>query len=215
MKKFIVYGLFCPFTDNLHYIGKSSSYMTRPQQHLTKSHSDKINEWVTHLKMYGYSPIIKIFADCDDENQLQELEKQYISNAIKDGCFLLNEQQNSTTHIMRQRKPPLNDNYIIDVNTSISDLGKYLKIIRIYSDLTQQQLSEKCGVSLGTIKNLSQGNNTIGIDKLCKILDVLDFEISIQKKNLSFTEVFVEPQTPDIIIPYRKRVRNKNVAIKG
>jgi hypothetical protein len=24
MNKYLIYGLYCPFTDNLHYIGKSS-----------------------------------------------------------------------------------------------------------------------------------------------------------------------------------------------
>jgi DNA-binding transcriptional regulator YiaG len=159
MKKFIIYGLFCPFTDNLHYIGKSTSYMTRPQQHLTKSHSDKINEWVAHLKTFGYTPIIKILTDCDDENELRSLESQYISNSIKDGCYLLNEQQNSTTHIMSQRKPQLNDSYILDKNTTLFELGEYLRIIRISANLTQQQLSEKCGVSVGTIKHISKNTS--------------------------------------------------------
>ena len=40
--KYLIYGLFCPITDELHYVGKSSNYLLRPLQHLTDSHSEKI-----------------------------------------------------------------------------------------------------------------------------------------------------------------------------
>ena len=44
--KRLIYCLKCPFTKEIHYVGKSSSGMIRPLSHLNKSHSDKINEWV-------------------------------------------------------------------------------------------------------------------------------------------------------------------------
>jgi hypothetical protein len=63
MQQYIIYGLYCPFTDNIHYIGKSTVGMLRPLSHMTKSHSTKINEWVSQLKVLGYKPIIKILEE--------------------------------------------------------------------------------------------------------------------------------------------------------
>ncbi len=209
MKKYIIYGLFCPFTDNLHYIGKSTSYMTRPQQHLTESHSEKIQEWVNHLKLFGYTPVIKILADCDDESKLKELESEYIAKHIKEGCYLLNKQENTSIHIMKQRRPPISDSFTIENDASLISLGKYLKIARINSNLTQQELGKKSNTSVGTVKIVEAGKCAIGVDNLRKLLDTLGYNICIQKKDLSFTEVFIgrenESTAPN---QYRSRVRH-------
>ena len=87
MKKLLIYGLYCPFTDELHYIGKSSRSMTRPLEHFTKSHSDKINEWVSQLKFLSYKPVVKILEECK-ENELDNKKKDWIKKSKEDGCYL-------------------------------------------------------------------------------------------------------------------------------
>ncbi len=39
-------GYIVLFTDNLHYVGKSTVGMSRPMQHMALYHSEKINVWV-------------------------------------------------------------------------------------------------------------------------------------------------------------------------
>ena len=68
MNNFIIYGLYCPITNDLHYVGKSSVGLIRPLTHLTQSHSDKINEWVSQLKFLGHAPVIKILEVCTENN---------------------------------------------------------------------------------------------------------------------------------------------------
>jgi len=63
--------------------------MVRPLTHLTKSHSDKINEWVHSLKFLGYRPIIKILEECTAEN-IDSREAEWIKKSIEDGYYLLN-----------------------------------------------------------------------------------------------------------------------------
>lgn len=207
MKKFIIYGLFCPFTDNLHYVGKSSSYMTRPQEHLTKSHSEKINEWVAHLKTFGYAPIIKILADCDSEDELRSLESKYISNAIRDGAYLLNNQQNTAVHIMSSKRPSVSNSFTLQGDLPLMELGKYLKIARIEADLTQEELAKKSKISILSLQLIETGKCSTGVRKLYQILNALNLELCVQKKDLFFTEVVVEPisnTTP--VQNYRQRV---------
>lgn len=56
----IIYALKCPFTEEVHYVGKSTSGIVRPLTHMSKSNSDKINEWVISLKAIGSKPEIQI-----------------------------------------------------------------------------------------------------------------------------------------------------------
>lgn len=49
MNKNIIYGLRDPRNDVYQYIGKSTIGESRPLQHLTKSHSSNVNNWVKEL----------------------------------------------------------------------------------------------------------------------------------------------------------------------
>ena len=56
----IVYGLRDPRNDVYQYIGKSTVGEKRPLQHLTKSHSDTVNEWVKLLEDQWLYPQIDV-----------------------------------------------------------------------------------------------------------------------------------------------------------
>ncbi|EBK2972091.1 helix-turn-helix transcriptional regulator [Salmonella enterica] len=45
-----------------------------------------------------------------------------------------------------------------------------MKAIRLAEGMTQKELSELTGISLGTIKNYESGQNTVGIQVLQRIL---------------------------------------------
>ena len=174
MKKYIVYGLYCPFSNKLHYIGKSSSYMIRPLQHLNDSHSEKINEWVQQLKFLNYKPIIKILEECTEEN-FDEKEKEWIKKSIHEGHYLLNVAHNHAEEIISQKE------YEIE-NVDMLLIGKTIKEARIDAELTQGALSEKAGIDRTTLYRIERGNKQITIKNLKSVLNALGFEMIIRKK---------------------------------
>ena len=57
----------------------------------------------------------------------------------------------------------------------IDSLGKLVRDYRIEFPLTQQELAEKCGLSLRTIQNLESGKD-IRLDSFIKVLMVLGLD---------------------------------------
>jgi len=179
MDKYIIYGLYCPFTNKLHYVGKSSHGMTRPLQHLNKSHSEKIGEWVIQLKFIGYKPIVKILEECN-ENNVDEKEKIWIQKAIDEGQYLLNITHNNTLTILKQKEYENED-------TDILIIGKTIKDARVNLGFTQNNLSEMAGIDRSTLYRIERGNKQITIKNLKEILRVLDYELIIKSKNTNET----------------------------
>jgi DNA-binding XRE family transcriptional regulator len=173
--KYIIYGLFCPFLDKVHYVGKSTTYMIRPLSHMTKSHSDKINEWVYNLKILGYKPIIKILENCTEKN-LDDREKFWIDKYNQEGAYLLNKTYNNVLNIINQ--PPYQDNKII-----IKKLGSEIKKIRISKGIQQTKLSKVINISRNTLILIENGNGGISLNNLIKVLNGLNLELTIQFKN--------------------------------
>ena len=58
--KNIIYGLRDPRNDVYQYIGKSTVGSKRALQHLIKSHSEKVNEWVANLNENWLYPLVDI-----------------------------------------------------------------------------------------------------------------------------------------------------------
>jgi hypothetical protein len=87
--QYLIYGLYCPITDNLHYVGKSSTYLTRPLQHMSRSHSHKIREWVKQLKELGHIPIIKVLEYVINPDELDSRERYWIERSKNEGCYSL------------------------------------------------------------------------------------------------------------------------------
>lgn len=174
MSKYLIYGLYCPFSNNLHYVGKSSSYMTRPTQHLNESHSDKIKEWVQQLKFLGYKPIIKILEECTEDN-FDEKEKEWIKKSTDEGCYLLNIVYNSANKIISQKE------YEIE-NLDMLLIGKTIKEARINAQITQETLAKMAGIDRSTLFRIERGNKQVEIKKLKGVLNALGFEMIIRKK---------------------------------
>jgi hypothetical protein len=92
-KKNIIYGLTCPDTGIIRYIGKSSTGFARPKQHASKSSLIGIshkNNWVKSLimnnKIYG----IKVIEECDTKEILNEREIYWIKFYKDKGANLTN-----------------------------------------------------------------------------------------------------------------------------
>lgn len=173
MTKYLIYGLYCPFTDNIHYVGKSSSYMTRPASHLTKSHSEKIQEWVEHLKLLGYKPVVKILEECSSSN-LDERELYWIDKCKKDGAYLLNVSHNSTSSILMGL--PVNDGILL------KKLGDSIKRVRKEQGITQDELSKAANIGRNTLFLMESGNGGVAIKYIMKVLALLNLELNVQTK---------------------------------
>jgi len=174
MNKYIIYGLYCPFTDSLHYVGKSSSYMIRPTQHLTESHSEKINEWVSQLKFLGHKPIIRILEECTETN-IDERELAWIKKSADEGCYLLNTVHNHTNKILLQREYELE-------NVDVLTIGKMINEARISAKLTGIELSQMAGIHRQTLRSIENGDTKVSIGNLKGVLNILGYDIIIRKK---------------------------------
>lgn len=60
-----------------------------------------------------------------------------------------------------------------------SGIAKELKKLRIENDYTQDDVSVKSGVNIGTIVRYEQGTVTANLDKLCKILNIYNIDLHI------------------------------------
>lgn len=68
--------------------------------------------------------------------------------------------------------------------------GKILREFRIKSGLTQEQLSEKLGISLKYISRIENGNNGVKTQTLIRYMDILGIT-----PNLLYQEFITNPET--------------------
>ncbi len=172
MDKNIIYGLFCPITNDLHYVGKSTIGLLRPLDHMTHSHSEKINDWVVQLKYLGYIPIIKILEVCTDEN-IDEREIYWIKKSITEGCYLLNK-----AHNVRLLKGEYDK-----ANSTTYKIGNIIKTTRVNLDISADELSRKANISRPTLVSIEKGIPSTKISNIIKVLNVLGLNLFINRIN--------------------------------
>lgn len=177
MRKYLIYGLYCPFTDELHYVGKSTCGMVRPLEHLTKSHSEKINEWVAQLKRIGYVPIIKVLEECNEEN-IDDRELFWIKESKNNGCYLLNVMHNRSGGILTKKEYAAENIFYY----KISDI---IKQTRLSLDLSSERVSSLAGISRPTLVTIERSLEKTTLHNVKKVLDVLGLEIEIKTKDNS------------------------------
>lgn len=93
--RLLVYGLQDPITGFLRYVGKSSSGLKRPAQHLRDYKYPRyakryVYKWIKSLIDKGFKPDIVILDECDSQDSLNESEIFYISYLKAIGCPLTN-----------------------------------------------------------------------------------------------------------------------------
>jgi DNA-binding XRE family transcriptional regulator len=179
--KNIIYGLKDPRNDVFQYIGKSTIGDKRALQHLTKSHSDKVNEWIETLNNNWQYPIVEIIEEVTDINDLIEREKYYINYYHNLNLNLLNIQCiDNNINILRSEE---NEKDFNELSNLIFRIPTILKNERICRKLTQSEMAEKIGVSRSTIVYCENGSN-VSIDIIKKYLlelkgiDILTKELS-------------------------------------
>lgn len=80
-KGFLIYGLKDPLTNEIRYIGRSSSGLKRPTEHFRPhklKQKSKKSSWIKSCLNKGYSPEIVILEKFNDFKQLNQAEKRWI-----------------------------------------------------------------------------------------------------------------------------------------
>ena len=177
-KEKLIYSLCCPFTKEVHYIGKSTSGMTRPLQHLRESHSEKIKEWVNELKCLNYKPEVKILQYVSLEENLDKIERYWVNYYLNKGNLLLN-----SNLILPLTITPNLEQILSDKSEGILHISNFIKQKRISVNLTQTQLAEYCGIALTVVRKIEQGKQNFNFKALADILNMFGVRLDVKKVN--------------------------------
>ncbi len=173
----LIYSLCCPFTSKVHYIGKTTQGMIRPMEHLSRSHSEKIRNWVEDLKKLNYAPVVKILESVSEEEDLDDRERFWIQREINKGSLLLN------TFLVT----PLLISHDLEVTITgkIGDeylrIGKFIKEKRKQLNLTQEEFASRCGVALTVIRKIEQGKSNLQLDRLLHVLMMFGCTLEVSR----------------------------------
>jgi len=173
----LIYGLKCPVTNRMHYIGKSTQGMRRPMQHLSKSHSVKINEWVSDLRALGSKPEIVVLQEVNESVDIDGAERMWISIYIDRGAMLLNENIVYPVTI----RSDLDEKLMEDGVSKYRAVGKFVSERRKNAGLTQKEFAEKICVALTVIRKIEQGKDNIVLSSLLLVLSAFGCSISVDK----------------------------------
>jgi len=171
----IIYGLRDPRNDVYQYVGKSTVGSSRALQHLTKSHSNRVNDWVKKLEDEWLYPIVDIIEEVSNMDDLPEREKYWVNYYYSINPDLLNIQLvDAPLQNLRTHEDQTNFDFLV---RTITDIPKILRKERLYRNLTQQEMANHMGVHRGTIVACENGGN-IGFDVIQKyILSLVGIDI--------------------------------------
>jgi hypothetical protein len=176
--KRLIYALKCPFTNSIHYIGKSTQGMTRPLQHIKQSHSDKINQWVNELKQIGHCPIVDVLEYLNINDDIDTRERYWIQKELNNGAYLLNSILISPLLISPNLEQILSD----DDGFDMLKIANFVKEKRKQIKMTQPEFSERFGISLKVIRKIEQGKTNIMLDGLFEVLHIFGSTIEVARK---------------------------------
>jgi len=170
MEQNLIYALYCPVTNKPVYVGQTTKGLDRPFDHVKeKSHSQKVNEWVSHLKAQGTQPTVVILEHSVESSLLNDKEQYWINNFVTHGNILLNQ------------KNVLSQFFVVSEFDKEQDEGDYLADIRLFikarrkmMGLTQSEFAKRTGVGLRFVREVEQGSKTnFNTDTLIKLLQFL------------------------------------------
>lgn len=173
----IIYALKCPFTDRIHYIGKSTSGIVRPNQHLKESHSNKIKEWVEDLKVTGQKPFIEILEYVSLKEDIDLRERYHIGYHLNKGALLLNSNLINPIVLNSKMDEFINSSELKDTK----EIAETLKIKRKQAGLTQEDFAERTGIALTVLRKIEQGKTNINLSGLIEALSMFGLKLTIKK----------------------------------
>lgn len=178
-KERLIYALCCPFTDNIHYIGKTTVGMSKPLQHATKSHSVKVKEWVEGIREIGHAPAVRILETVALEDDLDARERYWIQYQLNKGDLLLNDILVTPLLISHDLDIRLSDDA---EGYDMKRISKFVKERRRLVGLKQEEFADKCGIALTVLRKIEQGKTNLNLDALLIVLNMFGCTLDISKK---------------------------------
>ena len=186
----IIYGLRDPRNDVYQYIGKSTIGKERALKHLTKSHSDRVNKWVSMLENNWLYPSVDIIEEVENVDDLSDREDYWISYYKEINPYLLNiKLSDKKINNVRSDEDEAEYEFMLKVLFKIPEI---LKRERIYRRITQDEMAKNMKVSRSTLS-------------LCERNANVTFEV-IQKYFVSLKGIDILTKSNNSI-----RVRNKKI----
>jgi transcriptional regulator with XRE-family HTH domain len=186
----IIYGLRDPRNDVYQYIGKSTVGKERALKHLTKSHSDRVNQWVSMLENNWLYPSVDIIEEVENVDDLSDREDYWISYYKEINPYLLNiKLSDKKINNVRSDEDEAEYEFMLKVLFKIPEI---LKRERIYRRITQDEMAKNMKVSRSTLS-------------LCERNANVTFEV-IQKYFVSLKGIDILTKSNNSI-----RVRNKKI----
>jgi hypothetical protein len=101
----IIYGLVCPITLLIHYIGLSSQGMKRPREHRRKTcPNSHCGRWIRTLRRKGLDYYIAILEEVSDPSMLAESERWWIAYGKCCGWPLTNQTNGGELYLSEEVK---------------------------------------------------------------------------------------------------------------
>ena len=175
----LIYSLSCPFTNQVHYIGKSTQGMIRPLQHLTNSHSEKVQEWVNDLKGIGHAPVVNVLEYVPLEEDLDGRERWWIQRELDKNSLLLN------SCLVTPLLISSNLDEILGNGEGMEHLkiGNFVKQRRKQTRLDQKEFAEKAGVALTVVRKIEQGKTNLNLDGILQVLKMFGCTLDVVRIN--------------------------------
>ena len=170
----LIYGLECPFTKEVHYIGKSTQGMSRPLTHLKKSHSEKVNEWVKALSFLGQKPNIVVIEKVSIDDDIDYREAYWIQKQLSKGVLLFNSNLVSVALVSSKL-----DKLVNGPTIGIDPISNFVKERRIRAGLNQITFAEKAGVALTVVRKIEQGRTNINVNSLITVLSMFGAKLDV------------------------------------
>jgi group I intron endonuclease len=131
IKKYQLYGLYCPISNNLMYVGITTNGLNRRLNGHLKSPTNHLMEnWILGLKLMSLKPEIKIIKECINYDDLLKSEIEEIKKCRDEKIEILNIADGGDIN------PMLGKTHSDEARKKISKIHKGRK-------LTQKQLEER------------------------------------------------------------------------
>ena len=164
--KNLVYGLVDPRNDLVYYVGKTSVGKKRPLEHLLRSHSEEVNNWVKRLQENWIVVKVIVLEEVEELDTLPTVEESWIRKWSFLNPELFNKQlmQCIDYDVYSEEDEEEYNN----LRGLICKIGTILKRRRIAVGVTQETLAEKCNISRYTISKV-ENNGFVNVDTIKKI----------------------------------------------
>lgn len=152
----VIYGLKCPLTEQIHYVGKADVPEMRLRQHLASPTNRASREWISALAARGLVPELVILERVP-VGEWQRAEREWITRLRLDGHDLTNVHGGGEGHRpARSASPAQGTGKPRGAHRRVPLDGGALRAIREAAGLSQPAVAKRAGLSVGTVCRLER-----------------------------------------------------------